>query len=126
MLGGDLRLEADPAHPLRHLPPVALPPVPGTEPFPTPGWQALGVFKDRDLRRMRLGRQTAFDDVRRGERLNDAVCVLERMFRAADQKGTELRRADLQPGNLAGPRCRMTRSRGLFKPVRTALTLSRR
>ena len=97
MRSEDLQLEADPAHPLRHQPPVDLHPVAGIDPFLPEQRQAIGIFGDRDLGQQCLGRQAAFDDVGRGERLDDAIRVLERIFRAAGHDDTEPGRNDIQP-----------------------------
>lgn len=97
MRGEDLQLEADPAHPLGHQPPVDLHPVAGIDPFLPEQRQAIGILRDRDLGQQRLGRQAAFDDMGRGECLDDAVFVLEGILRAAGHDDTELRRDDIQP-----------------------------
>ncbi|AMY72209.1 hypothetical protein AKL17_3p0053 (plasmid) [Frigidibacter mobilis] len=65
MVCKDIQLEADPAHPLRHQPPVEVDQIAGINPFLAIERQAVGVFGDRDLRQQRLGRQATFDDVRR-------------------------------------------------------------
>lgn len=68
MRGKDLQFEADPAHPLRHLPPVDLHPVAGINPLLQEQWQVVGIFGDCDLGQQHLGRQAAFDDVGRRKR----------------------------------------------------------
>lgn len=69
MRSEDLQLEADPAYPLRHQPPVDLHLVASIDPFLPEQRQAIGVSGDRNLRQQRLGRQAAFDDVGRGRAL---------------------------------------------------------
>lgn len=49
MPGEDLQLEPDPAHPLRHQPPVDLHSVAGIDPFLPEQRQAVCIFGGRDL-----------------------------------------------------------------------------
>lgn len=73
----------------------------GVDGFLAIEWQAIGIFGDGDLGQKRIRRNAAFDDVCRSRRLDDAVLVLEGVFRAARDDDTELRCDDVQSfGNV--------------------------
>ena len=97
ILGENVELEADPAHPLRHQPPVEFQIVAGIDPLLAVERQAIGIFRDGDLRQKRLGRNAALDDVRRGWGLNDPVGILEGVFGSARDDHPELRRDHVEP-----------------------------
>jgi hypothetical protein len=100
-VGGEgLEVEPDRAHPLRHQRAPEFDAVAGVDRLLPVERQAVGVFRHRDLREQRLGRQACLDDVLGGRRPQDRRGLLVGVFRTDRHDQPEARRQDFEPDAL--------------------------
>jgi hypothetical protein len=98
--GERLEVEPDRAHPLRHQRAPEFDAVAGVNRLLPVKRQAVGVFRHRDLREQRFGRQAGFDDVLGSRRLQDRRGLPVGVFRTDRHDQPEARPHDVEPDAL--------------------------